>query len=270
MSPRCRQCAKAGFSLVEMLVVVGIITIIMGIVLPAVMSARRSARATLCISNLRQLGIFYHLYASANDDLIPLGTSHMPPTPWPDYHTANNQLFWVEGAPSAAAGPFLLAGYINPQNARILYCPLEALDHAVWDRNLRAFHEAAQGGPVTIPISYAVRPLRRLWTHDPASRTVTYPFPMPKLVKLKHYALMAEHPQVQPYNHRTGHHATINALYADASVRSLSSKAFKHCYEKYIELAGTSPPGFTEPSNLQAINEQDTTADTIWRIIDKN
>src|SRR5262245_38667836 len=93
----------AGFSLVEMLVVIGIITIVLGILLPAVMDARKCAKATLCLNNLRQLGLMYPLYAAANGDLIPLGTTSLPGRS-SEYHTSNNQYFSVDGRPSAAMG----------------------------------------------------------------------------------------------------------------------------------------------------------------------
>src|SRR5262245_49958351 len=228
--------------MVELLVVIGIITIVLGIVLPAVMDARRSAKTSLCMNNLRQLGLMYHMYAAANADLIPLGTSALPGEP-AEYRTANNQYFYIDGHPSAAAGPFLLVNkMITPEDAKLLFCPLEQIDSCRLESNQPNFEPATRGEPVTIQISYAVRPLNRVWTHD-SDRTVKYPFPMPKLVKQQHYALMAEHPQLQPYNHGPRNNGTIHALYADASVRSLSFKSFKQQYDQYLEQAPPNPPG---------------------------
>jgi prepilin-type N-terminal cleavage/methylation domain-containing protein len=259
----------SGFSLVEMLVVIGIITIVLAIVLPAVMDARKSARTSLCLNNLRQLGLMYHLYAAANSDLVPLGTSSLPGDP-AEYRTANNQYFWVEGRPSAAAGPFLLVHkMITPDNAKLLFCPLEQIEAFRFEANQAKFGPATRGEPMTIQISYAVRPVERLWVHN-SDKTVTYPFPMPKLIKQKHYALMAEHPQVQPYNHGPKKNGIIHALYADASVRATNFKTIKQPYDQYIAQAAPRPPGHLRPSNLQAIHEENPTVDTIWRIIDNN
>jgi prepilin-type N-terminal cleavage/methylation domain-containing protein len=48
---------KRGFSLVELLVTLGIISVLLGLTMPAVQQARESARRTACLNNLRQLGL---------------------------------------------------------------------------------------------------------------------------------------------------------------------------------------------------------------------
>ena len=61
------RAAAAGFSLVEVLVVVAIIGGLAGLLMPGVQAAREAARRTQCGNNLRQIGIGFHQYHAARD-----------------------------------------------------------------------------------------------------------------------------------------------------------------------------------------------------------
>ena len=60
------------FSLVELLVVIAVLGILLSMVLPAVQSARESARLTACKNNLRQIGIALHNFHDSHGEL-PMG-----------------------------------------------------------------------------------------------------------------------------------------------------------------------------------------------------
>jgi prepilin-type N-terminal cleavage/methylation domain-containing protein len=69
------SCSFSGFTLVELLVVIGIISVLISVLLPALARARESANRVVCMSNFRQVGIAVVMYVNENKGYTPPGST---------------------------------------------------------------------------------------------------------------------------------------------------------------------------------------------------
>lgn len=69
-----------GLTILELLVTVTVLTLLAGLLLPAVLQARAAARRTACQSNLRQWGLAVQMYADTHDGRLPYRGQGIQPT----------------------------------------------------------------------------------------------------------------------------------------------------------------------------------------------
>jgi prepilin-type N-terminal cleavage/methylation domain-containing protein/prepilin-type processing-associated H-X9-DG protein len=159
----CRQC-RGAFTLVELLIVIGIIAVLTAILMPALNKARDQAKRAQCMASLRDLGIAVHVYASENDGCLPAFTGggnwlwdlpyntrdailragaarqnmYCPCGEWQD----QDSLWWYSGQPANNQG-FAVTGYFwmtkrldGSFPALTAVHKSEYLDHVNYDRIL--------------------------------------------------------------------------------------------------------------------------------------
>ncbi|MEE2681052.1 MAG: type II secretion system protein [Planctomycetota bacterium] len=103
-----RQSTGRGFTVVELIIVVGIIGLLLGLAFPAIRTFRMEAKNVECLSNLRQIGTILQSYMNQNRDIPPM-TDFIP--------TA------TDNGPRGGL-PWALRGYISTDN-KCWCCPAD-------------------------------------------------------------------------------------------------------------------------------------------------
>ncbi|MGI4788268.1 MAG: DUF1559 domain-containing protein [Janthinobacterium lividum] len=97
------RCYKKGFTLIELLVVIAIIAILAAILFPVFQKVRENACRTVCLSNLKQIGLAGLEYVQDSDEIEPSGYSGDDITYKPSDYWYNNIMPYIAGANSNVA-----------------------------------------------------------------------------------------------------------------------------------------------------------------------
>jgi prepilin-type N-terminal cleavage/methylation domain-containing protein len=111
---------KRGFTMVELLVVIGTLAILLMMLMPAIVGAKEKARRMQCMTNEREIGIALQLYANNHDDFFPYRGGPQA--------FERDQLSDDAGNFSQALGLLLLRGNGKKEilgDPRTLFCPSE-------------------------------------------------------------------------------------------------------------------------------------------------
>lgn len=88
---------RQGFTLIELIIVISIITIFAAVLFPTYSKARETARRTSCASNLQQIGVALNMYAQAYDGHYPAKDNELGPL---YRYTLNQDLFYCPSDPA--------------------------------------------------------------------------------------------------------------------------------------------------------------------------
>jgi prepilin-type N-terminal cleavage/methylation domain-containing protein/prepilin-type processing-associated H-X9-DG protein len=146
-----RSTRRHGFTLVELLVVIGIIGLLISILLPALSNAKKQGQMVKCLSNMRQLAMATLTYCNNNKYALPgpaEGGDGSPPT----QKNRHDFVFWM---PPTGAAPYkdvdqsALTPYIGTNGkfpVEIMHCPADVV----------AEHQSVYNGRPPYPFSYSM------------------------------------------------------------------------------------------------------------------
>ncbi len=108
-----KQRKTFGFSLIELLVSISIITLLIGISLPSLQMARKAANKTKCASGLKNIGTIWAIYSDQNPNIMAEAVS------LPSFPLVPSEITFME----------VLAPYMNTQSVAIYECPQDDLGY---------------------------------------------------------------------------------------------------------------------------------------------
>ena len=264
------------FTLVELLVVIGIIALLISILLPTLGKAREASKRAVCLANLRTIGQAYQLYANDYKDQIPLGCR-------------SNQMqraYEIWDGNIGTTGQWMTFGLLYQngkiKDGRYFYCPSDNTDANQYDTPSNPFKPGVPGATNVTRTGYLARSVDLkdrgiFWKTSATAASVPNPvvdqnnkdwLPFPKLGAFKQAALVADvfsSPQRVNARHKNG----INVLYADGHAKWVGRDVIAKDLDQTTYTGST--PGL--PDNFVGANSTTTGpnggVNRIWKILDR-
>ena len=211
---------RRAFTLVELLVVIGIIALLIGILLPVLSQARKAGRATVCLSNLRQVHAAFVLYGNDNRGVVPIGYRRTK--------QFNSMIYSGTTASYVLFGKLYESGLTS--DGGTFFCPSEENPRFQWDvpENPWPPGEGANATANTFS-GYASRPIVELpddWANPPPA---LQPLRLPKLSRLGNDAILAD-VMNSPDRLDTRHVDFANVLSAGGSATRFDRERFPEAF----------------------------------------
>ncbi|HEY7089060.1 MAG TPA: type II secretion system protein [Tepidisphaeraceae bacterium] len=241
------SAAERAFTLVELLVVIGVIAILIGLLLPALTKAREAANRTACLSNLREINNAFRFYALSNGDQVPLG-----------FRTASKQYNSMVFS-TTAGGYWVLFGLLNQTkclpNPKVLFCPAENNPKFMYNTADNPWPDPGITPAANIQAGYGARPEQQIPDDLSNVPATLQPFHLPKLSKFRDKAILADLTSART-RVVTRHQNGINVLFGNGSARWVPLSSF------------TQPVNVWPEPALPPVTTYNGTQDSIWTALD--